>query len=85
MLTTETILIRILLAVILGAIIGFERELVGKDAGIRTNILVVAGASIFTMIGLLLPYIGAYSSTDVEHIKAIVETSRGFSVIASIV
>ncbi|HMB17503.1 MAG TPA: MgtC/SapB family protein [Candidatus Paceibacterota bacterium] len=85
MLTIQTIVTRILIAVAMGALIGLERELVGKEAGIRTDILVVSGSTIFTMIGLMLPYIGAYSSTNIEHLMKIIETSRGFSVIASIV
>lgn len=40
---------------ILGAIIGLERETIGKDAGIRTTMLVAGGASLFTIISILLP------------------------------
>ena len=85
MLTLGTMLIRLVIAVALGAVIGFERELVGKEAGIRTDILVSAGAAIFTMIGLLLPYIVAYPGAGSEHLLNIIEVSRGFSVIAGIV
>ena len=34
------LLIKLALAVLLGGIIGFERELAGKPAGLRTNILI---------------------------------------------
>ena len=40
----------ILLATFLGAAIGLERELSGKSAGLRTNILICLGAAIFTII-----------------------------------
>jgi putative Mg2+ transporter-C (MgtC) family protein len=43
-------LISIILAVFLGAGIGLERELSGKAAGLRTNILICLGASVFTII-----------------------------------
>jgi len=85
MLTLETMLIRIAAAALLGAVIGLERELVGKEAGIRTDILVSAGAAIFSVVGLILPYLGAYDITNIEHLLKIIETSRGFSVIAGIV
>jgi putative Mg2+ transporter-C (MgtC) family protein len=43
-------LIGILLATVFGAGIGLERELHGKAAGLRTNILICLGASVFTII-----------------------------------
>ena len=39
------LLIKLALAVLLGGIIGFERELAGKPAGLRTNILICIGAA----------------------------------------
>ena len=50
------LLIKLLLAVLLGGIIGFEREIAGKPAGLRTNILICVGATLLmdvsTRIGL---------------------------------
>jgi len=43
-------LISIILAALLGAVIGLERELSGKAAGLRTNLLICLGASVFTII-----------------------------------
>ena len=37
------VVIRLFAAIILGAMIGFERERAGKDAGLRTHILVTLG------------------------------------------
>jgi putative Mg2+ transporter-C (MgtC) family protein len=42
--------IRILAAVIFGAVIGFERERAGKAAGLRTHILVALGTCMFVMV-----------------------------------
>jgi len=42
--------ISIILAVVLGGIIGLEREIRGKVAGLRTNILICLGAAVFTII-----------------------------------
>ncbi len=47
---TETFLIALILSVFLGYIMGAERELRGKDAGISTHIFVIAGAMIFTLM-----------------------------------
>ena len=41
--------LRILFAVILGGIVGAEREWVGKAAGIRTHMLVSLGTALFVM------------------------------------
>lgn len=54
-------LARFLTALIIGAILGIEREFVGKEAGVRTEMLVAGGASIFAMIALAFPYITAAS------------------------
>ncbi|MFO7586685.1 MAG: MgtC/SapB family protein [Gemmatimonadota bacterium] len=43
---------RLLLATVLGGSIGFERELSGKPAGLRTNILICVGATLFTEASL---------------------------------
>jgi len=44
--------LRLLLAVALGAIIGFQRERAGKPAGLRTNTLICLGAALFTVISV---------------------------------
>jgi len=43
---------RIFLAVLLGALIGLEREFTQKSAGLRTHILVTLGATIFTLVSM---------------------------------
>lgn len=44
------IVLRLGLAVVLGAAIGYEREMKGKDAGLRTHMLVSLGAAIFVLV-----------------------------------
>lgn len=41
---------RLLLAALLGGLIGLERELSHKPAGLRTNILICLGSALFTVI-----------------------------------
>jgi putative Mg2+ transporter-C (MgtC) family protein len=45
-------LIRIAMAIILGFLLGLERELTNKYAGLRTHILVCLGACVFTIISI---------------------------------
>ena len=44
------LVIRLLAAVLLGALIGYERELRAKNAGVRTHIMVSLGAALFMII-----------------------------------
>ena len=46
------LLLQLLLAVLAGGAIGLERELKGKPAGLRTNILICLGATLFTVLSL---------------------------------
>ena len=43
---------RMFLAAALGAIIGLERELRQKEAGLRTNILITMGSALFTIMSI---------------------------------
>lgn len=44
--------IRLVVAVILGGLLGFEREREGKSAGLRTHMLVALGSALFTVASL---------------------------------
>jgi putative Mg2+ transporter-C (MgtC) family protein len=44
------ITLRLLVAAILGGLLGFEREQKGKAAGLRTHMLVALGAALFVLI-----------------------------------
>jgi putative Mg2+ transporter-C (MgtC) family protein len=44
-------LLRIVLAGVLGGLIGLERELREREAGLRTHLLVAVGAALFTIAG----------------------------------
>jgi len=49
---TSSQLISMLVAVVLGALIGLERELSNKPLGLRTNILICLGACLFTIASI---------------------------------
>jgi putative Mg2+ transporter-C (MgtC) family protein len=44
--------LRLLLATALGAIVGYQREKAGKQAGLRTIILICVGAALFTLTSI---------------------------------
>ncbi len=44
--------LRLILACVLGGMIGLERDLHGRNAGIRTNMLVCVGAALFTIVSI---------------------------------
>jgi putative Mg2+ transporter-C (MgtC) family protein len=52
------VLAKLLLATVLGGAIGLERELAGKPAGLRTNILICVGAALFTQLSIDIAQIG---------------------------
>src|SRR5579884_826929 len=50
MLTPEEMLLRLVLATILGAVVGVERERLERAAGLRTHALVGVGAALFMLV-----------------------------------
>ncbi len=69
-------LLSIILATFLGAAIGLERELHGKAAGLRTNLLICLGAAVFTIISRKMGIGTAEGS--VTRIAAQIVTGVGF-------
>ena len=55
-LTTIEFVSRLISALLLGSLVGLERQWRQRMAGTRTNALVAAGASAFVMSGLLVPH-----------------------------
>lgn len=68
------LLFKLVLAVLVGGLIGVERELQGKPAGLRTNILICVGATLFTSLSTALS--GALG--DPSRIAAQIVTGVGF-------
>ena len=69
------IVLRFLLAAGLGAGIGYQRERAGKAAGLRTHILVSAGAALFTLVSI---YGFSDAVVDVSRVAAGVVVGIGF-------
>ena len=77
------ICIRLVSAVLLGSVIGLEREMTNKYAGLRTNILVCIGACVFTIISIygfpMVAVSGAeFGTRDTARVAAQVVTGIGF-------
>jgi len=68
-------ILRFLLAVALGAGIGYQRERAGKAAGMRTLILVGAGAALFTLVS---EYGFGVEGVDISRVAAGVVVGVGF-------
>jgi putative Mg2+ transporter-C (MgtC) family protein len=58
------VVLRLCIASLLGGLIGYERELRGKSAGLRTHMLVAMGAALF----ILVPQQAGASAEDVSRI-----------------
>jgi len=66
--------LRLLIATVLGGLIGYERELAEKPAGLRTNLLVCLGAALFTVAGIY----GFGSQGDPSRVAAGIVAGIGF-------
>lgn len=82
MLTFEQMAWRLVVAILLGALVGIEREIAGREAGLKTGMMVAVGSAVFAMIGLQLPSIIALSP---QNMVDVVARNSGFlAIIANI-
>jgi putative Mg2+ transporter-C (MgtC) family protein len=66
---------RLILAAVLGGVIGLEREMRNKTAGLRTNILIAIGSALFTLMSIEL---GDPKAADPGRVAAQIVTGIGF-------
>lgn len=69
-----TLVIRLIIAALLGGILGFERESKGKAAGIKTHMLVALGAALF----VLIPQQAGLAASELSRVVQGVITGIGF-------
>ena len=62
--TVTTVAFRLVLALVLGGCLGYERESKGKAAGLRTHMLVGLGAAVF----ILGPWLGEFSDNEMSRV-----------------
>jgi putative Mg2+ transporter-C (MgtC) family protein len=73
--------LRLVIACLLGAAIGFEREIHAHPAGMRTHLLVSLGAAAFSVLSIfffVLPAGGGSAPTDPSRIAAQIVSGIGF-------
>lgn len=79
-LPTHIIGIRLVIAAVLGAVIGFEREMHTAEAGLRTHILVATAAALFTILTFeIFHTIQNASQTNPDPIRAIEAVTAGIA------
>src|SRR6266498_2152377 len=75
------LMLQIGLATLLGGAIGLERELGGKPAGLRTNILICIGSVLYTHLSLAMLTVGSGGiplGKDTTRVAAQIVTGVGF-------
>lgn len=70
------IVLKILLAAMLGGIIGLERELSHKEAGLRTNILIAVGSALITVLSFRIA--AGAAGSDPARLAAQIVSGIGF-------
>lgn len=68
-------ILALVVSVVLGGLIGLEREINGKPAGLRTNIIICLGAAAFTMVS---KHLGVDYGTGAGRMAAGIVTGVGF-------
>jgi putative Mg2+ transporter-C (MgtC) family protein len=68
------VLVRLLVACILGGLLGYERERTGKAAGLRTHMLVTLGAAFF----IVVPQLEGTPNADITRVIQGIVTGIGF-------
>jgi putative Mg2+ transporter-C (MgtC) family protein len=77
------LLLRILVGTVLGAVIGYERRMHGRPAGLRTHLIVALASSTFMVVSTHFVYFQTYKAGDLvavdpSRIAASVVTGVGF-------
>jgi len=80
----DVISVRLVVAVILGGIIGFEREYLARPAGMRTHILVALAAATFAVVTLeLMEHANSEGVTSTDPIRVIEAVTAGVAFLAA--
>ena len=72
--TMMVIVVRVVVAALLGGIIGWEREQKGRAAGLKTHILVAVGSALF----VLAPYLAGIDGGDNTRVMQGIVSGIGF-------
>ncbi len=75
---SSDLIIRLAVATLLGGLLGLEREIHGRPAGLRTHLLVSLGAAAFMLMSLLVGSMNSGFQGDPGRIAAQIVTGIGF-------
>lgn len=78
LLDNRTIVVRLLIAFVLGALVGIERYVAGKPAGIKTYSMVSMGSCLTMLLGIYVYYQFPKVNVDPTRIAAQVVSGIGF-------
>lgn len=81
----EVLVLRMIAAIVLGGVIGFERERRGKDAGLRTHMLIAFASCLFLLISQALaelPFSGA-SNVNVDPLRLVEAVTAGVAFLSA--
>lgn len=83
--TTASAATRLVLALILGALIGWDREVEDRPAGLRTHMLIALAAAMFTIIAMELTHFPAndQDSLRVDPLRLIEAVTSGVAFLAA--
>lgn len=80
----SVVLARLLLAAGLGAVLGFDREMLSRPAGMRTHMLVSLAAATFTVVTFeLIEQAKAEGASSVDPIRVIEAVTAGVAFLAA--
>ncbi len=73
------VILKLVLAVILGGLVGFEREHHNQPAGLKTHIILCVGAMLLTIVSIAMSHdLGSERLTDPTRIAAQIVSGIGF-------
>lgn len=77
-LTVITVALRLAIAAVCGALVGAEREIHGRAAGLRTHMMVALGSALTTLLGVFNAEVLGLTSADPMRVGAQVISGIGF-------
>lgn len=79
------LLLRVVLAAVLGAAVGFDRQRSNKPAGLRTHMLVAIGSALFAAGGVMIltDYVGGPSEVTLDLLRVVAATATGIGFIGA--
>ena len=69
-------ILKVIISILCGLVIGINREMKQKAAGIKTNVLICLGATLYTYVGTVA--LGDFQPADPNRVMAQIVSGIGF-------